>query len=1215
MYRYFNKLKSAKSGQAAVILLLIIAVALIFYAVTLNFGNATETKTLTTSSANQGASLLASQMAGYGQSLFKQTLGGADGDLPKKCGDTGILSAIIGLVVAIVIVVALMVITAGAASAVAPTLLQVMAGKLLTAAIISMAMAAVNLTLQMAVIQPGITSAWSKQSKAALSLTDRFVETGLRTGVQRLVDDPVNVPDLHDLDQDRFWGIDGATGEPNDTISRYSVYYENRLNDVKKLDTANFNEFFEGVEDFLYQTGAGDDWGVLDPVPDCADRPDHPCCNDPRPSQCNPCCVPAETLSSGGLVQRPFCCDCIANGTCTDLEDQCGVSTTCRAESPYGDTNVVNNSHYKHVYDPLYQDKDNDFVSFLERLGVDDEHQKYYRDLDDPGAVWQSSELNGQEGFRWQDTDGEEMEFSKMKGVYPLFHKVDGWAWDLSTLDFNNVDEHCFWVDENYDSTCARAFSQTLPDELLVPLRLPRDPDDLAYNKNPYVDSVNDNIPGNPPLASDRIYVPETIVAASNECAMNALVPVADPDIGIWKKGMDHYCTEGDISTPLEWPYSQGCPKHSSCLSIPNDPTSPMTDCQCGESNVGSGAEFTEDALDDIYNGLREFAIFSKKMIELDTDTSRDIEIWYPYWEDLLVSGLRRDGTARVHGEDCLDCDGTDGLLVRVHKEIDKVSQRLAAWEFRSYEGESCEDAWCVPKGADNTRCSLVHPEEKATFGRGAMDDVINCLDHNANFKGGNDVRFRKCGDACTAASEDKSTVIAALVLYNRSNAFCGDEELPRSLVSNPIFDPTGEFDPANISRLTTLFECRGQCTGCNVSCESQQRDGFGSCTQNLVTCFDACSDNVCRNTCYQTFRSCWRSAFDNWFSCRRTCRCAGFDCTDDVLPRPPSQDFQDAIQAAKGSCGETGVSSYAARILVSADEAENQVVKFRQRISFLRARLLELQEVRQVFDKAKQEFDEFFDPITGVVTTLIQARMDLLKIQANLPLPNHVIYGWRDPVRDDGNESKRYWHIVKADARIPRRCDNACSTDQSFDGVMTEWPRVKTYTKSMGTKRCYELDDDEGTVKFRATRYDQNHKKNAVKFPNGVKIWQFRSSHPKRPDLDDTNLGEICKPYMLRDPGGTVLDEPNLYKDAFMLNLPPLGLGAVDFDALTPQDLLLNPSKAVTARRAMCWLRVHELLSTGVTSETCAKYYFHQTDDGDRQRGMSFHFVPCRPF
>jgi hypothetical protein len=70
-----NRLHSNK-GQVAIIIILVIAFALIFYAVSMNLGKLSISKTQTQVAAMAGASQLGSQMASYGQYLFQTQLGG-----------------------------------------------------------------------------------------------------------------------------------------------------------------------------------------------------------------------------------------------------------------------------------------------------------------------------------------------------------------------------------------------------------------------------------------------------------------------------------------------------------------------------------------------------------------------------------------------------------------------------------------------------------------------------------------------------------------------------------------------------------------------------------------------------------------------------------------------------------------------------------------------------------------------------------------------------------------------------------------------------------------------------------------------------------------------------------------------------------------------------------------------------------------------------------
>src|SRR3989338_6445485 len=94
---YFSK----KNGQVAVILILVVAAALIFYAVSLNLGRISQTKTMTTIAADTAASTLGSYMASFGQSLFMTSLGGDR----KVCNWTGVVAAILVVIIVIIAII------------------------------------------------------------------------------------------------------------------------------------------------------------------------------------------------------------------------------------------------------------------------------------------------------------------------------------------------------------------------------------------------------------------------------------------------------------------------------------------------------------------------------------------------------------------------------------------------------------------------------------------------------------------------------------------------------------------------------------------------------------------------------------------------------------------------------------------------------------------------------------------------------------------------------------------------------------------------------------------------------------------------------------------------------------------------------------------------------------------------------------------------------
>ena len=224
----------SRSGQVAVIVILITAIVLVFYAVTLNLGRLSQVKTVTTVASNQATSLMASQMASYSQSLFKQTLGG----VKKKCRSNGILQALISLIVVVAIIVATGGLGAGASSLV----------NFLSA--LSLGLSSLAVVLQMTVIQPGLTSLWNKATIEVLSTTNSFLEQGIRAGLQASVQDQKQIIDDIDLDQDRLCATCVPSSQ-NDVVSRFGIYYSKRLAKVQKLANQAVDDFIEALDNLV----------------------------------------------------------------------------------------------------------------------------------------------------------------------------------------------------------------------------------------------------------------------------------------------------------------------------------------------------------------------------------------------------------------------------------------------------------------------------------------------------------------------------------------------------------------------------------------------------------------------------------------------------------------------------------------------------------------------------------------------------------------------------------------------------------------------------------------------------------------------------------------------------------------------------------------------------------------------------------------------------
>ncbi len=432
-----RKLNSSR-GQIAIVLMLVIAAALIFYAVSLNVGKFSHTKTVVTMASNAGASKMASQMASYGQVLFMETLGGKR----RVCGLTGIAAAIVSIVV-IVICIIIIVTSGGSATAIAM-------------AIVGLVLAVISLGIQIAYIQPGITSMWNKIVAETMDMADQFVETGLQTAMQTAVTDSKVIPDLDDLDSDAIFGfrsIGNGQYRAADEYSRYAFYYNERLKDIEILSSTSMQEFKDALQDFVFED-VDTAWGLYDP-PECGIDCCYYALGAAVHSYCNPCCLPFDIadptdteVPPDALPIRPLCCNIGEVG-------ECGMSAQCTTASlsPYLNGSV---GDFPYVYDEHHENYGNDFESFMEKLGWDDEHMDYRKDMSGmipPAATTfinpnyitglQQVDDSAHGDFRIEDSLG----FADMDGkpgIFSYLWKLMDWGTDLNDA-LNPIP--CQWCD------------------------------------------------------------------------------------------------------------------------------------------------------------------------------------------------------------------------------------------------------------------------------------------------------------------------------------------------------------------------------------------------------------------------------------------------------------------------------------------------------------------------------------------------------------------------------------------------------------------------------------------------------------------------------------------------------------------------------------------------------------------------------------------------
>ncbi len=309
-------------GQAALILVLLSVVAIIFYAIVMNWGRVAEYKTVTMTAATSAAAQTASSYASYAEKVMQEQLGGKY----KICKTSSILGFILKLILAVIIVVLCW-------------------GTCIAAAVLLLVISVVTLALQVAVVQPGMIKMWNKMQRK-MSTQEQFLVGGLQTGLQNAVDDPVQVTDYQDINSNGLFGFDVANAKPYDKVSRFGFYFTERMKALSG-NLLDLKPFLIGLQDLLPLTNVS-----------CADRNSQ----DPH---CNECCQPLTTMvhvqndANGNPIQKS---KPLRPGDCPpDI-----VPTACTDISvwPHSPT-------YYYPYDPSYPNYGG--TSFLAKLGVDAE--------------------------------------------------------------------------------------------------------------------------------------------------------------------------------------------------------------------------------------------------------------------------------------------------------------------------------------------------------------------------------------------------------------------------------------------------------------------------------------------------------------------------------------------------------------------------------------------------------------------------------------------------------------------------------------------------------------------------------------------------------------------------------------------------------------------------------------------------------------------------
>ena len=282
-------MRAFRKGQMSLIMILVLAVALVFYGISSNIARLTAMKTQVTMASNMGAATLGSMVLSYAESLKQTSL---EGGMSKKQAPKWIKS-IIRIFESIVFIVVGFFFDQS-------LMLNGITG-----------LAANALALSVGVFTDAKqTKAWNKMQAAITEPGDRAVETGVQTMLSASVSDQVTVPDMYDLDMNGLWWnpANGTGNDKNETMSRYAYYYGDRLVNASAYpdpDIAALLSFLKKLKAKL---------ALSEPLTMCyrdvvgrtgEDPRCNACCNwtSYRPATCSQDLIPAECLGLPGCSE------------------------------------------------------------------------------------------------------------------------------------------------------------------------------------------------------------------------------------------------------------------------------------------------------------------------------------------------------------------------------------------------------------------------------------------------------------------------------------------------------------------------------------------------------------------------------------------------------------------------------------------------------------------------------------------------------------------------------------------------------------------------------------------------------------------------------------------------------------------------------------------------------------------------------------------------
>lgn len=1076
-----------KRAQTALILILLSAAALIFLAITMNWGRIAETKSTLTIAADQAASLVGSDAASYGEMEKQQYLQ----DQNSKTGWGGLLISILGLILAIAIAIFAYFCPA----------VSWFAFYLAAAAV---AMAAATLVLQAVVIQPMISSLWNKLQKDQ-PIQQQFLEQGMSTALQGATGDQVNITDYFDSNANGQFGL-SASSLPNDVVGRFALFYNDRLKMLNQPDIPQVVFFYDQLGALI--NGSNTETCVQNAVDNSLNGSIPINAGCPQDGSClptslnkfpnSPACQKSVTIPSNLSFQlsdacasnssallpdgvtpnsayNPYCDPCCQQGVPDPLynaaipnplhptpnisnrpsncsQNEAQIISECLTNNPYG-------ASYPYIYDPTYQRYSNPTnpanPSFLDLYGRDQQAPLTPPPPTEPPFY----PLTIQGAFP--------------NGIYPFFWLMKDYSPEVDNIDPATVTAAQYhWCNTTVPAPGAGYIppGNALPPNPTLTAFPELNQLSLGYacvgkdccvgtlgTAGYVIDEVGTTFAANPSsnpaldpsFGESLATVPTTWIEGDNQfCSVNSGVITGQCEDGsscTMGSTCPSACADGTPCAAIGSTCADGstCASGGACAyGSYNGASLGYPDGSCEWTNTvtttplsppNPTANSTVDGLDDTMHTLSDFVNYSNKFLGENVDTlSATFSTWYPQVVDWI--------------------DPTTGRLASIYSS--SGTDKLSTWNsvitnWLKIDNSTNPNAWCVPlqstlvAGNDPLNdcpggsCPTNENNYIATQGGtgpwGDMPHVIACLNYNSSQTS---INYNTC---LTALGVYPPTVPPGDGIRSYQCAFpasCSSLILGRSLtgLAAPAFTP-GHITSTPIA---TCGAFPASCTGSAPNSVTTPIPGSTATTTTTSvteTCCSAYSTSC--NSCWfcvpcspvtATCKTCTNTSINSCQDCGSTTFCSS-TCTA-TTPTVVTINSQDCNAAAPGS--------FANWVSNSATLATNQSPKFTLRSEYLNDVYTKATNMQSIFSKGDAALQSFLGP-GGPAAQLMSAS----QAQPVAALPNSVIYGWIDNLSNGGSGGcsdpvthKRVGcaHIVKTTVYAPGRGSTATTCPVNCD-------------------------------------------------------------------------------------------------------------------------------------------------------------------------------------